>query len=100
MTAAGENFARAGVDVALSQGSAELYPDSFADLIAANISPAWIADLAPEWVRILKKGAIAILSGFEAGDVMRVSTALEAAGARILGEYGEREWRMLEVTRS
>lgn len=93
-----ENFARAGVDVALSIGSAELYPDDFADLIAANISPAWIADLARDWVRILRPGGIAVLSGFEAGDVARVSSALEAAGARILGEFGEREWRMIEIT--
>lgn len=98
--AARENLARAGVDVELSLGSAELYPDAFADLVAANISPAWIADLARDWVRILRPGGVAILSGFEAGDVARVSSALEAAGARILGEFGEREWRMLEIARA
>jgi ribosomal protein L11 methyltransferase len=97
VTAARENFARAGVDVALSTGSAELFPDGFADLIVANISPAWIADLAPDWARILKQDGLGVLSGFEAGDVARVSAALEAAGARVLGEHGEREWRMLEI---
>jgi ribosomal protein L11 methyltransferase len=97
--AAGENFARASVEVALSLGSAELFPDQFADLIAANISPAWIADLAPDWVRILRPEGVAILSGFEAGDVPRVTAALEAAGAEVLGEFGEREWRLLEITR-
>jgi ribosomal protein L11 methyltransferase len=93
-----ENFDKAGVDVALSLGSAGDFPDSFADLIVANISPAWISDLAPEWRRVLKPGGRAILSGFEAGDIARVSAALEAAGVRIEGEFGEREWRMLEVT--
>ncbi len=93
-----ENFERARVDVSLSLGSAGDFPDRFADLIAANISPAWIADLAPEWVRVLKPGGRAVLSGFEANDVARVSAALEAAGARVAGEFGEREWRMLEIT--
>lgn len=93
-----ENFQRAGVDVELSLGSADSAPARFADIVVANISPAWIADLASEWMRILKPGGIAILSGFEAGDIRRVSAALEAAGARIAGEFGEREWRMLEAT--
>jgi ribosomal protein L11 methyltransferase len=99
VTAAAENFARAGVYVELAFGSAELYPENFADLIAANISPAWIADLARDWVRILRPDGVAILSGFEAADVSRVSEALEASSARILGEFGEREWRMLEIGR-
>jgi ribosomal protein L11 methyltransferase len=94
-----ENFEKAGVDVSLSVGSAADVPSGIADLVVANISPAWIADLAPEWVRILKAGGRAILSGFEASDVPHVSSALEAAGARIAGEFGEHDWRMLEATR-
>jgi ribosomal protein L11 methyltransferase len=92
-----ENFEKAGVDVALSLGSANDFHANFADLIVANISPAWISDLASEWLRILKPGGIAVLSGFEANDIARVSAALGAAGARIAGEFGEHEWRMLEV---
>jgi ribosomal protein L11 methyltransferase len=92
-----ENFLRAGVDVELSLGSADEFPDHFADLIVANISPAWISDLASEWVRVLKPGRRAILSGFEANDVARVAAALETAGARIAAEFGEQEWRMLEI---
>jgi ribosomal protein L11 methyltransferase len=94
-----ENFERAGVDVTLSLGSAEAFPADFADLIVANISPAWISDLAREWVRILKPGGTAVLSGFEAGDLARVSAALEEAGANIPAEFGENEWRMIEVMR-
>jgi ribosomal protein L11 methyltransferase len=93
-----ENFGKADVDVTLSVGSAGNVSSGVADLVVANISPAWIADLAPEWVRILKPGGRAILSGFEAGDVAHVSAALEAAGARIAGEFGQHEWRMLEIT--
>lgn len=92
-----ENFARAGVTVPLSIGSADAAPTDFADIVVANISPAWIADLAPEWMRISKRNGIAILSGFEASDVPRVAAALAAAGARVTGEFGEREWRMLEI---
>ena len=92
-----ENFERAGVDVALAIGSADAFPEDLADIIVANISPAWIADLAPEWVRVLKPGGIAILSGFEANDIPRVSAALEAARLGVTGEFGEEEWRMLEV---
>ncbi len=92
------NFERAGVDIPVSLGSADAFPVDIADIVVANISPAWISDLAPEWVRILKPGGVAILSGFEASDIPRVSAALEAAGARVTGEFGEQEWRMLEVT--
>jgi ribosomal protein L11 methyltransferase len=99
VSTARENFERAGVNVTLALGSADAFPEDFADLIVANISPAWIADLAPDWVRVLKPAGVAVLSGFEAVDIERVTAALEAAGARITGEFGEQEWRMLEVRR-
>jgi ribosomal protein L11 methyltransferase len=95
-----ENFARAGVAVPVFTGSADAIGSGVADVIVANISPAWIAELAPEWIRILKPGGVAILSGFEAADIPVVSTAIEKAGGRVAGEFGERDWRMLEVVRS
>jgi ribosomal protein L11 methyltransferase len=95
-----ENFEKAGVAVPVEVGSADAFPADFADLIVANISPAWISDLAQEWVRVLKRDGVAILSGFEAADIPRVSAALEGAGARVLGEFGEHEWRMLEISRA
>lgn len=92
-----ENFERAGVAVELSLGSAPDFPGALADIVLANISPAWISDLADDWVRVLRPGGVAILSGFETADVPRVSAALEAAGARISGIHGEKEWRMIET---
>jgi ribosomal protein L11 methyltransferase len=92
-----ENFERAGVTVPVFVGSADSVASGSADLIVANISPAWIAELAEEWVRILKPGGMAILSGFEAGDVGVVSAAIAKAGGRVAGEFGELEWRMIEV---
>jgi ribosomal protein L11 methyltransferase len=95
-----ENFERAGVTVPVFTGSADAVASGVADVIVANISPAWIAELASEWVRILKPGGVAILSGFEAADIPVVSAALEKAGARVKGEFGKQDWRMLEVTAS
>ena len=92
-----ENFARAGVSVPVFAGSADSIAGASADIVVANISPAWIAELAPEWVRILKSGGVAILSGFEAADAAVVSAAIAKAGGRVTGEFGEGEWRMIEV---
>jgi ribosomal protein L11 methyltransferase len=94
---AGENFERAGVVVELSGESVSDFPSGIADLIVANISPAWISDLAPEWVRVLRSGGLAILSGFEAADIPRVTSALELAGGLINGVFGDKEWRMVEM---
>ena len=95
-----ENFERAGVHVPVFNGSADAVAGGVADVIVANISPAWIAELAPDWVRILKPNGVAILSGFEAENIPVVSAAIEKAGGRVSGEFGERDWRMLEVVRS
>jgi ribosomal protein L11 methyltransferase len=93
-----ENFARAGVRVDLAVGSANLFADASADIVVANISPGWIIDLAREWPRILRPGGMGILSGFEGGDVTQVTAALYEAGARVTGEFGENEWRMLVIS--
>ena len=100
VTVARENFDRAGVQVELSGESIGRFPGDLADLIVANISPAWISDLAPEWVRVLRPGGLAILSGFEAADIPRVTAALEQAGGSVSGIFGEKEWRMVEMKRA
>jgi ribosomal protein L11 methyltransferase len=100
VAAAKENFERAGVEVSVFTGSADVVADGIADIIVANISPAWIAELAPDWARILKPGGIAILSGFEAADVPGVTAALTRAGMKVQGEFGEKEWRMVEARKA
>ena len=97
VTTANENFERAGIALRAVLGSAEEIPSASADLLLANISPAWIADLANEWLRILKPGGTAILSGFEGQDIPEVSKALVAAGAVNLQEYGLNSWRAMEI---
>lgn len=93
-----ENFERAGVAVPVFTGSANAVGSSVADIAVANISPAWIAELAADWLRLIRPGGIAILSGFEAADVAGVSAAIHSAGGRVNGEFGESEWRMLEIS--
>jgi ribosomal protein L11 methyltransferase len=92
-----ENLDRAGIALPVFVGSADSIAGGAADIVVANISPAWIAELAPEWLRILKPDGLAILSGFETGDVAGISAAIVKAGGRVTGEFGERDWRMLEV---
>jgi len=92
-----ENLERARVSVPVFIGSADAVGSDVADIIVANISPAWAADLSHEWTRILKTGGVAILSGFESADVAGVIAALTNAGGRVIAEYGEKEWRMLEI---
>jgi ribosomal protein L11 methyltransferase len=94
---ASENVERAGVSVPVFIGSVDALGSAVADVVVANISPAWIADLAHEWIRILKPGGLGILSGFESTDVAGVTAALTNAGGRIKGEFSAKEWRMLEV---
>ncbi len=92
-----ENFARAGVNAPVFVGSADSIASAAADIVVANISPAWIAELAAEWLRILKPGGVAILSGFEAADVEVVSAAISKAGGSVREKFGEHDWRMIEV---
>jgi ribosomal protein L11 methyltransferase len=99
VSVARENFERAGVDIPVFTGSADAVAGGMADIVVANISPAWIAELAPEWIRILKADGAGILSGFEAADVPGIASAVEKAGGRVTGEFGEKDWRMLEIAR-
>ena len=92
-----ENLHRGGVMVPLFTGSSDALADRCADIVVANISPAWVSDLADDWARILKPGGRAILSGFEATDLSSVTQALREAGFLAIEEFGENEWRMLEA---
>ena len=56
---AAENFGRAGVRVELSGDAIDSFAAGMADMVVANISPAWISDLAGEWFRVLRAGGVA-----------------------------------------
>lgn len=68
------------------------------DLALANINPETIRVLAPDLVRVLRTGGIAILSGFEIPEVTVVEAALRAAGAAIRGAHAKGSWSALVVS--
>ena len=49
------------------------------DLVVANISPAAIVQLAPDFLRVLRPGGVILASGFERHDVDLVQKALPPA---------------------
>ncbi len=93
------NFRRAGIPAPAFTGSANALRSDSCDAITANITPEWIVALAPEWMRVLRLGGFAILSGFEESDVDCVSQALRAAGASIGENRSEAEWRAVVAYR-
>jgi ribosomal protein L11 methyltransferase len=62
-------------------GSVDALASRSVDLVVANISPEAIIALASEVMRVLRESGIAIVSGFETGEVAAVEAALRAAGA-------------------
>jgi ribosomal protein L11 methyltransferase len=85
---AGENVFIGSVDAVRSQS---------AQLIAANISPEAIAQLAPELLRCLRPDGVALLSGFERHEAPGLATELECHGGRVLDSRYERTWALLVV---
>jgi ribosomal protein L11 methyltransferase len=49
------------------------------DLAVANISPEAIVQLAPDLVRVLRKGGVLLASGFELAELEQVKAALPTA---------------------
>jgi ribosomal protein L11 methyltransferase len=78
-------------------GTADAIRAASAGLLVANISPEAIITLAPEVVRVLRKGGRAILSGFEAADVPAVETALRAEGATVAKSHTKGSWAAMTV---
>lgn len=92
---AGRNFAEAGVQVELFEGSVQQIPDGTADLTIANISPEWLVLLAADWVRVTRDNGTLLLSGLEEHDFQRVRERVEAAGAFLREVRKENQWRAL-----
>ena len=61
---------------ALVQSGFEITMDArTADVLVVNIGPAAVIEMAPDVVRCLRPGGVALVSGFEAEDVAQVTGA-------------------------
>ena len=91
------NILRSTDQCVVYTGSVTALAACSADLLLANISPDWVAALAPEWRRVLHTGGRGFLSGFDASDLPGVRSALEKAGLKIAKVRSENAWRAVEV---
>src|ERR1039458_7126396 len=60
-------------------GSVNAVATASVDLAVANISPEAIVQLAPDLLRVLRKGGVLLVSGFELAEVEQVKAALPHA---------------------
>jgi ribosomal protein L11 methyltransferase len=60
-------------------GSVDAVAAGSCDLVVANISPDAIIELAPDLVRVLRRGGVLLASGFELPEVEQVQAALPPA---------------------
>lgn len=79
-------------------GTADAIRGSGIDVAVANINPEAIIALAPDLMRVLRSGGVAIVSGFEAPEVAMVEAALAAAGAQVRSIEPKNNWRALVVS--
>jgi ribosomal protein L11 methyltransferase len=78
-------------------GSADAVCSGTAEVIAANISPETIARLAPELLRCLRPGGVALLSGFERHEGAAVRAELERLGATLCEDRYKGSWALFAV---
>jgi ribosomal protein L11 methyltransferase len=86
-----------GRRVPLFLGSARSLRDASVDVVAANINAATLITLAREIARVLKPGGRALLGGFTAVDLPRLSEALEAASLALTDRLEQDEWILLST---
>ena len=94
-----ENFASANVEIELFEGSIQRVDRGVADLAIGNLSPEWLAILAPEFARITKSGGTILVSGLEAHDLPHVTNRISKAGLQIDQVLEENQWRALILRR-
>jgi len=75
-------------------GSVDAVSSQAVGLIAANISPETIVRLAPEWLRCLRPGGVALLSGFERPEAAMVQAELERSGGALCEVRCKGNWAM------
>lgn len=73
-------------------GTVDAVRGASVDLVVANISPEAIIALAPQLMRVLRSGGVAIVSGFEGPEVAAVEAALKASGARVRASPVKGSW--------
>jgi ribosomal protein L11 methyltransferase len=80
-------------------GTADAVRTRSVDLVVANISPEAILTLAPELMRTLRDGGVAIVSGFELAEVAGVVAALSASGATVRESHAKNGWSVVVAYR-
>ena len=80
-------------------GTADAVRTGSVDLVVANISPEAILTLAPELLRVVRAGGVAIVSGFEVAEVAGVEAALSASGARVRESRAKNGWSVVVADR-
>lgn len=90
-------IARGAAGPNLFIGSVDAVRSGAADLIAANISPETIGGLAPELLRCLRPGGVALVSGFERHEAAAVQTEFERRGGAVCEARHKGTWALLAV---
>jgi ribosomal protein L11 methyltransferase len=89
--------ARGDIGANLFTGSVDAVRTGAADLAAANISPEAIARLAPDLLRCLRAGGVALLSGFEGHEAAAVEAVAARHGGKVLEVRHKGDWALLVV---
>ena len=91
-------IARGNAGSNLFIGSVDAVRAGAAGLIAANISPEAIARLAPELLRCLRPGGLALVSGFERHEAAMVQAELARRGGALCEARYKGNWALLAVS--
>ena len=91
-------IARRNPGLNLFIGSVEAVRSGMAGVIVANISSEAIGRLAPELLRCLRPGGVALVSGFERHESAAVQSKIERLGGAICEAHYKETWAMLVVS--
>jgi ribosomal protein L11 methyltransferase len=89
------NAAMSPAPVAFLVGSASALAGQSADIVVSNISPEIIADLSGDLLRVLRPTGVALISGFERGELEQVQDALVSVGATVESTHHKGNWSLL-----
>jgi ribosomal protein L11 methyltransferase len=80
-------------------GTADAVRTGSVHLVVANISPEAIITLAPELMRTLRAGGVAIVSGFELAEADSVEAAVSGSGATVRESHAKNRWSVVVADR-